>query len=73
MVSDLVARLRVAGLWAPQGEPESKLYLEAAERILAMETSLAIVVKWSDELGLYAEPGTVLVPALKQAKQVLES
>jgi hypothetical protein len=43
--------------------------LAEAERLRA---ALEGVVRWADDLRMYSEPGTVLVPELQAAKDALE-
>jgi len=45
---------------------------KAADRLDALEKALLDVVVWAEELGLYADAGTVLAPVFVNTRAVLE-
>jgi hypothetical protein len=69
-MTDIVERLRQRARFDIPVAPE-KLMIEAADEIERSRAALADVVKWADDLGYYADQGTVLAPVFVRAKAAL--
>lgn len=64
----LVERLRTLAV----GEGSYMVASEGADEIERLRAALEGVVKWADDLRMYSELETVLVPQLQAAKDALE-
>jgi hypothetical protein len=65
-MTDIVERLR--DKWQHN---EDDCY-EAADEIERLREALREVVDWAEDLGLYADAGTVLAPVFVKARTALE-
>lgn len=67
---DIVERVR----WLASGQDDlqSQELIACADEIERLREALREVVDWAEDLGLYADAGTVLAPVFVKARATLE-